>query len=273
MVKAEQKKRKAASLEELDGENQDEHHPDRVASVEVEPEGSENTAPVIVVPPIAATLSPIHKLIVVDLWSGDAKTVERALTKLANLCAPSHVTWKPENPADLHRAGAASAIVGAMNKWYTVPAIQAEGCTALGNPGHTSKDIRLSAKIAGGLEVIVCAMQNYSSNCQVQSMGCLALGNLCFNFKDHAAHVVNTMKGHELIIAAMKKYPDKARVQRWACHALAVLSDWKEFRTPLCDAGGRQALLDAIETHMDESQADVVYIQKRARLVLQRLLE
>jgi hypothetical protein len=80
MVNAEQKKRK------LDGDDQHDH-PARVVSVKVKHEISKHTA-VLVVPPNASTLSPIHKLIVVDLWSDDAKAVEQALTELGDFVFP-----------------------------------------------------------------------------------------------------------------------------------------------------------------------------------------
>jgi hypothetical protein len=257
----------------VDGDDQGDH-PDIVASLKVEHEESKNK--VHVVSPDTTRLSAIHKLVVEDLWSDDKEGVEQALTQLANLCFPSYVNWTQENTAAIHSAGAASAIVGAMKKWYTVPDIQVEGCRALAYIAADIKDFRLSAENAGGLEVIVCAMQNYLNNSEVQAMRCAALGFLCLDIEKHAAHVVNTMKGHGIIIAAMKTFPENARVQRYACHALSKLSFWKEFRMSICDAGGRRALAEALETHNDESKEDpddIQNIQKLARLVLQRLLE
>jgi hypothetical protein len=269
MNKPEQKETNTASLK-LDRDGQDDHT-DRIASVRVEHEVGEHE--VLIVPPDTSKVSRIHKLTVVDLWSDDTEAVEQALTGLASLCEFSNVNWKEENPADIHGAGAASAIVGAMKKWYTIPDIQVAGCSALANTAAHIKDFRLSAKNAGGLEVVVCAMQNYSNNCDVQSSGCAALGNLCTEIEEHAAHIVNTMKGHDIIIVAMKKFPVNARVQRWACYALSMLSIWQELRPPVCDAGGRRALAEALETHKDESKTDVKEIQELARLVLQRLLK
>ena len=92
----------------------------------------------------------MHKLYAVDLWSDDVKAVEQALTELGSLCIPSDENWKQPNPADMQSAGAASAIVGAMKKWYNVPAIQEAGYRALANQRSTSKDFRRSTKKSGG---------------------------------------------------------------------------------------------------------------------------
>jgi hypothetical protein len=54
---------------------------------------------------------------------------------------------------------------------------------------------------------------------------------------------------------------------------LLKLSSWKEFRTPICDAGGRRALAEALETHNGAGNDDVDKTQILAHLVLQRLLE
>ena len=129
------------------------------------------------------------------------------MTQLANLFVCSGENWKQENPAYIHSKRAASAIAGAMKKWYTVPDIEAAGsCRALAVLGSTSKDFCRSAKRAGGLEVTVCAMQNYANNCKVQAMGCAVLGFLCLDIEEHAAHVANTLEGHDIIIAAMKNF-------------------------------------------------------------------
>jgi hypothetical protein len=257
MANPTQKKRKAASLtrEEDDQGN----HPDRVASAKVKHEVSEDT--VDVVSPDASTYSPIHQLIVVDLWSNDNKVVKEALCCFI------------KNAATVYRAGGAFSIVGAMRRWYKNRDIQELGCAALGIAANRSKGFRLHAKEAGAFDVIVGAMKMYSNNCTLQTYGCESIGKLCLGIVEHAALVVNTMEGHDFILAAMKKFPDDVLLQRWACFALCTLSNWKELQAPICYAGGRRALLDAIETHTDESEIYVNRIQKRARLALQRLLE
>ena len=54
----------------------------------------------------------------------------------------------------------------------------------------------------------------------------------------------------------MKKFSEDAELHVWTCFALNKLSDWHEVRAPICDADGRQALLNAIETYKDESKLD-----------------
>jgi len=86
-------------------------------------------------------------------------------------------------------------------------------------------------------------MKNYPSNREVQVWGCGALANIVWNIKENAEHFVNTLNGLDLIIIAMKNFPNDAQVQEWASVALRNLSHWEEFRAPIIDAGGRQALL------------------------------
>jgi hypothetical protein len=265
MGNPEQKERKSARLK-----RERVNRKVRLKSADVKGDHEVGENIVLIVPPNTSTLSPIHKLIVVDLWSDDMKVVEEALKQVANLFGQENCS--KENAAIIQRAGGLSTIVGTMRRWYNVPDVQVEGCVALGNATIDSKDSRL-AKEAGALEAIVCAMTNYPKNRDVQSGGCFALGNLCTNAKEHGEHLVNALQGHDVILAAMKEFPNDAELHVWTCYALKWLSKWIEFRAPICDAGGRQALLYAIETHKDESKLDVQKIQKYARLALKQLLD
>jgi hypothetical protein len=60
-------------------------------------------------------------------------------------------------------------------------------------------------------------------------------------------------------------------MQKWACYALSVLSNWRELRAPICDAGGRHALVDAIKTHKDKSKEHSKEFLQYAGLAMQRL--
>ena len=57
-------------------------------------------------------------------------------------------------------------------------------------------------------------------------------------------------------------------VGRWT-----ILVKWDEFKDSVKQAGGRRALLDAIENHQDESKEYVEILQKKANRALKALLQ
>jgi hypothetical protein len=61
------------------------------------------------VPLDTSALSPIYKLIAVDLWSNKKKVVEQALTQLADLCFKNEIV--KENRITAHGIGGASSMV------------------------------------------------------------------------------------------------------------------------------------------------------------------
>ena len=91
--------------------------------------------------------------------------------------------------------------------------------------------------------------------------------------KENAEYFVNTLNGVDWIIAAMNKFPHDAKLQRYACGSLDNLVDWDEFKDPVKQAGGRRALLDAIENHQDESKEYVEKLQISANRALKALLK
>jgi hypothetical protein len=219
--------------------------------------------PVLVVPPNASSLSPIHKLILVDLWSDDKKVVRKALQQVAECLCCMHEECV-NNITIFHRAGGASTIVGAMRRWYIVPDIQAHGCLALANAFIETNNSDVHPNEAGASEAITNAMKNYPYNRDVLMNGCRALASLCYTM-EQGAYIVNTMKGHDVILTTMKIFSNDAEIQAWTCYALSYLSETEKCRAPICDAGGFQALLDTIETHKDESKEHVGQVQKFAR--------
>ena len=252
--------------EDAAGKGDDDEHP------EVEREDGENVA--VLIRPDISSLLPIPKLISVDLWSDDSNVVEKALLELAGLCyCANDYAASETNRESVHKAEGASSIVGAMRRWYNNPGIQAAGCNALAHAaiGAGMKPFSLAAKEGGAFEAVVCAMKNYPDNLLVQSNGCEACANLC-SVTENADHLVNALNGLDLIVAAMRKFPDDELLQRSACHVLRVLCEWQELRTCISDGGGRRLLLDAIETHKDETKEHVKELQEWARKALKNLL-
>ena len=97
--------------------------------------------------------------------------------------------------------------------------------------------------------------------------------NVVCGVKENAEYIVNTLNGIDWIIAAMNKFPHDAKLQEYACWALDNLVRWDEFKDPVKQAGGRRALLEAIENHQDESKEHVEKLQERANRALKALLK
>jgi len=222
-------------------------------------------------PPDCSGLTEIQRLLSVELWKDDKDAVGKALTQLASACYSGADC--EENSAEVHRVGGACAIVGAMRKYYKDSYIQAEGCRALMNA--TWKCIAFSDAVTavGGLDVIASAMKNHSDDLNVQDNGCGLLGNLVLA-KDNIYLVIDMMEGHKLIIAAMKKFPNEINLQQHGCRALSnLVAGWPD----ICDdliikAGGRRVLVEAIDSHVDETVEHVKEMQQYGRNALRALL-
>jgi len=218
-------------------------------------------------------LSPIQKLLRRELQKAESDAVEGALTDLADLCVSVN-NGAADNRAAVFRAGGAALIVGAMEKWNDDPAIQAEGCRALGNASCNNNDSKALAKDTGAIDAVLWAMQNYPSNSDAQENGCVALGNF-FTVKSHAKYIVKECDGAGLMVAAMNKFEDNAGLQKWVCSALEKLLNWDddEIKTAIVEAGGRRALVEAIENHKDETKEHVNNLQEKAKAALIKLCE
>lgn len=214
-------------------------------------------------------LSPIQKILLIDLMSNDQAVVEQGLTKLADLCYEL-ANNKEANRDTVLKAGGHLGIVAAMRKWRHVRRIQSEGCRSLQNAAM-SQSFREATSEVRALEAVLWAIKNYPNDSSVQGLGCGALAGLCC-LKQNATHFVNVLKGTPLIIAAMQTFQDNAAVQKWACWALSSLAAREELRKPLIEAGARRALANAIDTHQDESKDFVKDLQKKGREALRYLV-
>jgi len=240
-----------------------------VATVKAEDDADAAAAPVLVAPPDHSSLSPIEKILGVDLWKDDSNTVQSALTQLAEMCFDNN---EEENRATVHRLGGAAILPGVLRKWYGFPGIQAEGCRALQNASYSIAAFGKSVKDSGGLNAIIWAMKSYPNNPEVQISGCGVLGNMVDGVQESAEYVVKTLNGIDWIVAAMNKFPEDAELQRCACGALDNLVKWEEFHDTVKQAGGRRALVDAIENHEDVSKQHVEKLQHFAKHALKKLL-
>jgi len=224
-------------------------------------------------PPDDSKLSPVQKILRVQLWSDDRNVVGAGLEELADLCFEPTTDFK-ENQVAVGKAMGAPVIVGAMRKWHDDPEIQAEGCRALCKASLTSSDnsVLKSAKETGALDSILSALKNHPQDAYVQSCGYSALVHLA-RLKVNAVHAVKELKCLDLVVKGMNEFPDDATLQRRACYALHHLSHWNELKELIVQAGARQALLNAIEIHKDESLgAHVKVIQQYGRAALKQLL-
>lgn len=70
----------------------------------------------------------------------------------------------------------------------------------------------------------------------------------------------------------MNTFPNDAELQKRASWALDNLTCWGEFKDVVKQAGGRRALLDAIEIHQDERKEHVKELQQYASDALKKLL-
>jgi len=226
-------------------------------------------APTFVAPPDHSNLSPIQKILRVDLLKEDSNAVQSALTKLANLCSDSEDSV--ENRATVHRHGGGFILSIVLRKWYGFSTIQAEGCRALQNASCDNAAFRNSVKESGGLDAVIWAMKSYPDNLPVQTIGCGVLVNAVDGVQKNAEYVVNTLNGADCIIAAMNKFPEDAMLQQYACGALDNLTEWEEFKDAVKQAGGRRALVEAIENHQDESKECVKELQLWATSAIKKL--
>ena len=138
------------------------------AAVSVKAEESDDDAaePVPAPPPVPSNLSPIQKILRVDLWKDDSEMVESALTQLADLCSKGNEESVEKSCAALHQLGGAGILPVVMRKWYGFPVIQAEGCRALQNASCSkiANAFTKSVNDSGGLDAIIWAMKSYPDN-------------------------------------------------------------------------------------------------------------
>jgi len=193
-----------------------------VTAVKTE-EDDDTAVPTVLAPPNHSNLSPLQKILCVDLLKEDCETVERAMSKLVNMFHLDNENCAANCAAIRQLGGATMILGGIMQKWYTNPVIQARGCVAITLVSRGSAALKKSTKDSGALDAIIWAMKSYPDNLQVQNCGCLALWSLTHLFRENAEYVVITLHGTDLILAAMRKFPDFVRLQISGCGALGTL--------------------------------------------------
>ena len=110
-------------------------------------------APAVLVPPDHSNLSPLQKILCVDLLKDDCETVESAMFQLVKLFQPDNENCAANCAAIRQLGGATMILGGIMQKWYTNPVIQARGCLAV---MHASRWQRCSEKVRKRLWCFGC---------------------------------------------------------------------------------------------------------------------
>lgn len=210
----------------------------------------------------------IQTMIVSDLWSDDSARVEQGLKSLADLCTDSLTA--DQHRTAIYSAHGASAMLGAMKRWFAVPEIQAAACRAVCNSGSNSAQFRETANALGAIRMIVAAMQHYPEDEGVQRCGCSAL--FCVMWvRENEIYDSDRIQAVHVIVKATKSYPLEVDLQICACAAIKGLSQWQKFRVPIVEAGGLVALATLIETFRKDPSDDVQRTVKRARSALKEL--
>jgi len=161
--------------------------------------------------------------------------------------------------------------VGVMLKWVSVPAIQSSACKALLTSSTGCPEISKCVIDSRALDAICWAMETHPSDFMLQLCGVGAL-SVFSCFKENAEYIVTDLKKVGVIVAAMKSFPEHAKLQRLACAVLDLVAQHEELRGAIVQADGRQALLDAIQGHPDETNEIMPDLQKYAREALKKLL-
>ena len=245
------------------------------------PDGDDNSVPspmkvtsdhTLVAPPDHSKLLPIQKNLFVDLLKDDSDAVESALKELGKLCAIKNKHWE-KNRYTVCFAGGAAIIPFVMKKWYGYKDVQAEGCCVLAIvlANHFDTAFNKAVRDSGGIDAILWAMKSYADDLDVQTRACEAIVNVLVA-KQNATYIVEELDGVGLTIAAMRKFPDDVKLQMFASWVLRAMTTWDEFKNAIKEAGGRRALLDAIENHPDESKEHTGDLLMRARSALKNLL-
>jgi hypothetical protein len=215
--------------------------------------------------------SDIQTLLLVNLWSNNSEVVEKALEELGTLCYHNDQP-RLENRKEIHRLGGRVCIVGAMKKWQDVPSIQSEGCRALMHV--VCRAFVNAATNTGTVEAVAWALQNYPADRHVQAHGCGALSFLCDGSEQNAICVTMMLGAVDSIVAAMKYFPNAVAVQRTGSNVLWNLSKFETCRHAIVAAGGRRALVDAMDHHWGgPNNTDVTDLQRYARYALQNLIQ
>jgi hypothetical protein len=193
-------------------------------------------------------LDGLTKLLLVDLQSSEAGTVQTALETLATAT----------DAASIVKMQSALPILLAMRRWLGDAAIQSAGLSILQTTAADHLDFGETAVKWGALSVCLAALQNHPRLANVQKHGCGALVQLVVADPHQFVMALNGV--HIVTQTAVPHAP------KFVVFLLQYLSYWQdEFKTKLVRDGGLQALAEIVEGSSGN-------LQKAAKVTMQRLL-
>jgi len=215
-----------------------------------------------------------HDVLFSKLWSDDKSVVEEAFGDLLGVVRSFHF--------NAVQIAAMSILTGVMRKWHHVPSIQSEACLYLANSTYYStraESTTMNPIESASLGAVVKAMESNRHNQGVQRNGCSAMREMVA-FDGLASEAFNHHDVHKLLIAAMKEFPRDINLQGDTAYALgqfAILpNDDIDPVEAIVEAGGRQALLDAIQNNPEDGNEGfhsiIRDLQEEARSALKKLL-
>ena len=210
----------------------------------------------------------INKLILEDLWSEDAETVERGLKKLSGILGIKKSSeHAARNREVIFRAGGHLAIVQAMKKHRNSDAVQGEGCRVLGIAAEEIADSGNENAIAtvGGIDSILTSMRNFRGDEQIQDFGCGALQNL--TGLEENSKLLLEREGLTAILMAMQNFPESTLIQESACWTIVNLCQRKENKQKIEKAKCLSCIASVIDNHPRVPQCKIA-AQEALRSVL-----
>ena len=183
---------------------------DGVATVKAEANDG-STAPVLV--------SPIQKILGVDLLKDDSNTVQSALAQLANLCWSNTVLAPP----DLSSLSPIQKILGVdllADDSNTVQSALAQLANLCWSNTEDFSENRATVHRLGGATIVTGIMRKWYGFPVIQAEGCRALQNASVKSAALSKKSVKDSGGLDAIIWAMESYPDNLQVQTNGCGAL-----------------------------------------------------
>lgn len=199
------------------------------------------------------------------LRDSDPRTVEAALTELANLSYGN--ANAANNRISTAMVGGLLAIVQAMDVFPHDPEVLAAAGRAFQNLALDPNN-KAGIAAAGGIEALVTVMKEFPNEPAVLMGGCGTFQNLIWGNDENRMKLLKTGAIHE-IINAINAQPASSDVVDWAagCLYLLSMSPEMEIREALVKDGAISALANAIEQHFSD-----LSIKDKARNALARLL-
>jgi len=229
----------------------------------------------VMIPPNNMNLSPIQKILFVDLQKENGGEVEVAMKQLDDFCSKGISANQQEQRTTIRAVGLFAIVNTIMRKWYANASIQKHGCGVLMSVyGSQDKTFRQGAKDSGAIDAVVWSLQNYPNDGTLQYYGLTALGVMIVLIPANTKYVAFRTKVHTAIIAAMQNFPDDSKIQRAAIIVLHEVLGYCSgaTRKQIEAAGGLRALCDALDNHRNDESEVANVIQKYARAALKKLL-